>query len=307
MTAELARALAWMAAIVCAAMLVRVVFSLIQRGRAVTRLQERGGPLPPAQDDPATRGALTRRLWLAGRRQPGAAASFVARTAILFLAGCVAAATLRATGLLDHGLASLQTLPGSIGPIAADLLALSPLFLAVAPALLPWLALRATRRRRVRAIEIDLPLTLDLLATMGEAGFGFDAAVARLVDIAATDRPLIEELRLAQSEVRAGMPRVRAMRHLASRIAVPSMTVFVSAVIQAEQVGASMAGVLRRQADDLRARRREEALARAQAMPVKLVFPLVSCFLPGLFVVTLGPAFHQFAQLADTAMRNIHH
>ena len=80
------------------------------------------------------------------------------------------------------------------------------------------------------------------------------------------------------------------------------MSIFVSALVQAEQVGAGFSNVLRTQADDLRNRRREDANMLAQALPVKLIFPLVICFLPGIFVVTLGPIFMQFIRLADSMM-----
>ncbi len=75
------------------------------------------------------------------------------------------------------------------------------------------------------------------------------------------------------------------------------LSTFVSALVQAEQMGIGLADVLRRQADDLRGRRREQALLRAQALPVKLVIPLVICFLPGIFVFTLGPALYSILRL----------
>ncbi len=113
---------------------------------------------------------------------------------------------------------------------------------------------------------------------------------------------LIEEFRIFQRETLAGISRLRCLRRLSRRCAVSSMTIFCSALIQAEQVGAGFSSVLRTQADDLRSRRRDRALARAQSLPVKLVFPLVICFLPGVFVVTLGPAFKEFFDLAQGIM-----
>jgi tight adherence protein C len=95
--------------------------------------------------------------------------------------------------------------------------------------------------------------------------------------------------------------RVRALRGLARRLEVTPVSILVSALVQADQAGASLTETLRRQADDLRGRRRERALVLAEGLPVKLVFPLVICFLPGLFVVTLGPAFQQFFQIVDRA------
>ncbi len=117
-------------------------------------------------------------------------------------------------------------------------------------------------------------------------------------------RPLADEFRTFQLELLGGRPRVHCLRRLARRAEVTTFTAFVSALVQAEQVGGGVASVLRRQADDLRDRRREQFLARAMTLPVQLVFPLVICFLPGLFVFTLGPVFYQFFQFADAPMRN---
>ena len=80
----------------------------------------------------------------------------------------------------------------------------------------------------------------------------------------------------------AGRPRIASLRRLARRVDVTAFTIFVSALVQTEQTGSGVAEVLRRQADDLRDRRREQAVAIAMALPVKLLFPLVICFLPGL-------------------------
>jgi tight adherence protein C len=102
----------------------------------------------------------------------------------------------------------------------------------------------------------------------------------------------------------AGMSRTQALRQLARRCDVPSVTSFTSALIQAEQVGASMAETLQHQAVDLRQRRRENALLQAQALPVKLVFPLVVCFLPGIFVSTLAPVLFQMVEVANSVLRS---
>ena len=78
---------------------------------------------------------------------------------------------------------------------------------------------------------------------------------------------------------------------------------FSSALIQADRVGSSVAGTLRTQANDLRDRRRQKAQGQAQALPVKLVVPLVGCFLPAIFVFTLGPAFSQLVRIIDSITR----
>ena len=117
-------------------------------------------------------------------------------------------------------------------------------------------------------------------------------------------RALVSEFVNFQHDMLAGMSRIQALRQLARRIDVPSLTSFTSALIQAEQVGASMAETLQHQAVDLRQRRRENALLRAQALPVKLVFPLVVCFLPGIFVSTLAPVLFQMVEVANSVLRS---
>src|SRR5262249_42713750 len=143
--------------------------------------------------------------------------------------------------------------------------------------LLPTLRVRDARRRRVAQVEQDLPLTLELLATLAEAGIAFDAALERILSSQPGNRPLTQELRLFQMEVLAGRPRVECLRRLSRRIDVSSLTLFVSALVQASQVGSGISAVLRRQVEELRDRRRENALTAAASLPVKLLFPLVIC------------------------------
>jgi pilus assembly protein TadC len=163
---------------------------------------------------------------------------------------------------------------------------------------------RRARRQRVTEIEQDLPLFLELLATLGEAGLGFDAALARILDAQPGERVLMQELRTFQVEVLAGRPRIQVLRRLSRRVDVTTFTIFISALVQAEQSGAGIAGVLRRQAEDARDRRRERTLQIAAALPVKLLFPLIICFLPGIFVAALGPTAHQFFQFIDNLTRS---
>jgi tight adherence protein C len=113
------------------------------------------------------------------------------------------------------------------------------------------------------------------------------------------------ELMNFQRDLLSGVPRVQALRQLAHRADIMTMTIFVSAIIQAEHVGASISDTLRHQADDLRERRRERALLAAQSLPVKLVFPLVTCFLPGIFVSTLAPVLFQMVQVANSVLRPV--
>jgi tight adherence protein C len=220
------------------------------------------------------------------------------------LIGTVLVIAVYRLGLVKSGVEALLRFPGGVGEIFLPVMYAAPWLAAFLLVAAPWVVVRAARRERVVQIEQDLPLFLELLATLAEAGIGFDAALERVLDAQRQDRPLTEEFRTFQREVLAGVVRVRALRRVADRADVLSLTILISALVQAEQVGSGIAEVLRRQADDLRSRRRERAMSLANALPVKLLFPLVICFLPGLFVATLGPTFYQFFQFADSVIQN---
>jgi tight adherence protein C len=151
-----------------------------------------------------------------------------------------------------------------------------------------------TRSRRDR-ISADLPNALDLLAVSVEAGLGFDAAVARLVD--RIDGPLAEELRLLLQEMRIGESRENALKKLAARADVPAVSSFVRAMIQADQMGMSIGRILRAQATDSRLRRQSAAEERAMKAPVKMLIPTVLFIFPAMFLVILGPAFINLFEL----------
>ncbi len=244
---------------------------------------------------------LARRLSLAGFRRPSAPALFVTATAVSAGVGLVVGQFYRVT-LVRSLVEMVANVPGGAGELLAAILKGGPWILLVVSVLAPTVVVRAARRARVSAIEQDLPLVLELFATMGEAGLGFDAALSKIARAREIDRPLIAEFLNFQLDLLAGIPRVQALRQLARRAEVTSLTSFTSSLVQAEQVGASMADTLRHQADDLRQRRREDALVQAQALPVKLVFPLVICFLPGIFVSTLAPVIYQMIQVASSAL-----
>jgi tight adherence protein C len=252
-------------------------------------------------DSPGREGALARWLASAGYRRPNAQAIFVAATAAFVVGGAVLSQIYRLV-ILRSLLDAIANVPGSAGDILALALQGGPWILFVIAAVAPTLFVRTARRSRVRAIEQDLPLALELFATMAEAGLGFDAALARIVRAQGSDPALASEFINFQYDMLAGMSRTQALRQLARRVDVPSLSTFTSALIQAEQVGASMAETLQHQAVDLRQRRRENALLQAQALPVKLVFPLVVCFLPGIFATTLAPVLFQMVQVANSVL-----
>ncbi|MFN4259628.1 MAG: type II secretion system F family protein [Gemmataceae bacterium] len=260
------------------------------------------GAAPPSDEE--REGLL--RLWLAraGFRSPAAPLLFVLATVVSFSLGGTLVLLWYVSGWMRLAVAGLELLPATIGEMFLPILYLGPWVLLIVGACIPWLLVRAARRRRVEHIEQDLPLTLELLATLSESGIGFDAALERILDTQSIRRPLTQELRQFQLEVLAGRPRVRCLRRLSRRVDVTSLTIFVSALVQATQIGIGMADVLRRQVEDLRNRRRERALAVAAALPVKLLFPLVICFLPGIFVATLGPTMYQFVLLIDNLLQS---
>jgi tight adherence protein C len=243
-------------------------------------------------------GALARWLARAGYRKPNAQNIFIGATAGCVILGIAISQAYRLV-LLRQLLITISVVPGNAGDVLALLLESGPWILLLISGFVPTLAVRAARRARVEAIERDLPLALELFATMAEAGLGFDAALSRIVRAQGSDRPLASEFLNFQHDMMAGMSRTQALRQLGRRVDVPSLTTFTSALIQAEQVGASMAETLQHQAVDLRQRRRENALLQAQALPVKLVFPLVVCFLPGIFATTLAPVLFQMVQVAN--------
>lgn len=248
-------------------------------------------------------GLLRRWLTRAGYPRVEAPLVFVVSTAVAIAVGggfYVAVARLAAAFTPQ-----VRELPGGIGDMLAGLIDLLPTTAWILAAITPLLIVRAARARRVREVERDLPLVLELLATLAQAGLSFDAALGRVIEFQPAARPLTTELRGFRRDLLAGSPRLLALRQLAARVDVTSLTVFVSAVIQTEQVGSSIAETLRLQAEDLRARRRERALLLAQALPVKLVVPLVACFLPGIFLSTLGPVLFQMIQVANSVLRPI--
>ncbi len=141
---------------------------------------------------------------------------------------------------------------------------------------------------RRKEMEKSLPDLIDLLVISVEAGLGFEAAMGRVVE--AVPGELSREFTRTLQETRVGVSRHKALRALAERTDVDDLNAFVLALIQADQFGVSIARMLRVQADEMRVRRRQRAQEKAFAAPVKLVFPLVLCIFPSMFVVLLGPA-----------------
>jgi tight adherence protein C len=207
---------------------------------------------------------------------------------------------------IERVLAAKLVLAISGGALGLLLLASKPgaltvLVLVVAP-VLGWFApdalLAGRADRRQQAICVALPDTLDQITISVEAGLGFESALAR------TGRsgkgPLADELLRTLQDVQAGMSRGEALKRLVERVDVDELHHFVLAVVQAESYGIPIAQVLRVQSGELRVRRRQRAEERAQKLPVKILFPLVFCILPSLFIVLLGPAILRVSEVFGT-------
>jgi tight adherence protein C len=149
-----------------------------------------------------------------------------------------------------------------------------------------WLGGRVKKRQK--AILLMIPDALDLLTISVRAGLGFDAALAKVVE--KLDGPLSDEFRRALAEVRVGKARREALRDIVARTEVVPLTNFIGAIIQAEQLGVSISKVLQVQSEQLRIERRQRAEEQAAKAPIKMLFPLVGCIFPSLFIVILGPA-----------------
>jgi tight adherence protein C len=142
-------------------------------------------------------------------------------------------------------------------------------------------------RQRQREIRAALPDTIDLLTISVEAGLGFQAALARVIH--KVPGPLSEEIARMLQEMQLGVSRADAFRQLAERTDLDELRAFVLAVVHADTFGISIGQVLRVQAKDLRMKRKQRAEKSAMQTPVKILFPLILCVLPALFVVVIGP------------------
>jgi tight adherence protein C len=149
---------------------------------------------------------------------------------------------------------------------------------------------------RTEQVRRELPDALDLLTISVEAGLAFDAALAQVARN--SDGPLAKELFRVLQEMQIGTGRIDALRALADRTDVEELRIFVGAMVQADTFGIPIANVLRVQSKEMRIKRSQRAEEKAQQVPVKILFPLIFCILPSLFIVVMGPAgikiFQQF-------------
>jgi tight adherence protein C len=156
---------------------------------------------------------------------------------------------------------------------------------------LPAVVLSLKMQERQEEIAKGLPDALDFMVVCVEAGLGLNAALVRVgKELGLRSRALGEELVLVNQEMRAGVAREQALRHLSQRNTIGDLKIVVAALVLADRLGTSIADTLRAQSDSLRTRVRQRTEERAAKSGIKLLFPLVFMILPTLFIVILGPA-----------------
>jgi tight adherence protein C len=164
--------------------------------------------------------------------------------------------------------------------------------------LLPSMVLARMAKKRQHRIRLSLPDALDLLVVSVEAGLGLDQALQRVgEELAFAHKDLSDELRLVNLEMRAGKARADALRNLADRTGVDDLSSLAAMLIQTDKFGTSVAQSLRVQSEVLRTKRRQRAEEAAAKTGVKMVFPLVFCIFPAIWIVTIGPAAIKFIQV----------
>ena len=163
---------------------------------------------------------------------------------------------------------------------------------------LPGMALARMAKARQHRMRLSLPDALDLLVVSVEAGLGLDQALQRVSEELAFAHPdLCDELRLINLELRAGTARSDALHNLAKRTELDDLQSLVTMLVQTDKFGTSVAKSLRVHSESLRTKRRQRAEEAAAKTGAKIVFPLVICIFPAIWVVTLGPAVLKFIEV----------
>ena len=242
--------------------------------RAVVSTLKRLGTLAPKS--PSEMGKLQKKLVAAGYRSNEALAVFFG----IRLGLALLAFALLATPVLMRPNVSVALGACGLGYLA------------------PGMVLGRLAKRRQHRIRLGLADTLDLLVVSVEAGLGLDQALQRVGEELAFAHPdLCDELRLVNLELRAGKGRSDALRNLGERTGVEDVISLVTMLVQTDKFGTSVAQSLRVHAETVRTKRRQRAEEAAAKTGVKMVFPLVFCIFPAIWVVTIGPAAIRFVQV----------
>ncbi len=233
----------------------------------------------------ALRGLSAKLEVLAFRLSPDGAAQAVAHR--LDLAGNPAGYDVsRVFALKGAGLVGGAVLGGYLG----DSLSKAALFMVLGGAACFWvpdILIKNIGLKRQDTIRRACADALDLLVISVEAGLAFDAALAQVAK--KTEGPLASEFVRVLQEMQIGRSRGQAFRSLGERTSAPEVKGFVSSLVQADKLGIPIANVLREQAKEMRLKRRQHAEEQAMKVPVKILFPMVTCILPAMFVIILGP------------------
>jgi len=252
------------------------------RDNLVRGLHAGGAPDARARSGPGPLGALARAVTPAGT---------VAR--INRLLGTAGRPPAWPVGRVVAAKLVLAAIAGALGLLLVSARPSLPLALAMVAVagvayVVPELLLYSRGQERQQAIALELADTLDQMTIAVEAGLGFEAAMSRAGHNG--KGALAEELVRTLQDIAVGQPRREAYLALAERTGVPDLRRFIRAVVQADAYGISIADVLRTQAAEMRLKRRQRAEEKAMQIPVKVIFPLILCILPTLFIVLLGPA-----------------
>ena len=241
----------------------RVVLPLLRR---IGEISARFTPQKVLQD-------TTKKLELAGGTIQMDAATFLSSRFI-------------AAGLLGGLLILIFTIAPTKWPFAR--MAIIVLVMTVLGFFLPQLWLQSQINRRQKDIRKAMPDALDLLTICVEAGLGFDAAMSKISE--KWENQLALAFARAIREIQLGKLRREALKDMADRAGLPEMTSFVAAIIQSEQLGVSMAKVLRIQAEQMRMKRRQRAEEEAHKAPIKMIAPMGLLIFPSILIVLLTPA-----------------
>jgi tight adherence protein C len=256
-----------------------------------------GGPIEVKPEDTEYRRAMLDMLKRVGNVAPRSAsemgklqqrlvtAGYRSREALIIFFGIRAACSLAGFALVMSSIFVRPSLPLAFAACGLGYL-------------LPSMLLGRMAKKRQHRIRLGLPDALDLLVVSVEAGLGLDQAIQRVgleLDFAHPD--LSQELSLINLELRAGKARVDALRNLADRTGVDDIASLVAMLVQTDKFGTSVAQSLRVHSETVRTKRRQRAEEAAAKTGVKMVFPLVFCIFPAIWVVTIGPAVIKFVQV----------